>query len=199
MCSISADKQKALQLAMDQIERQFVKGSIIPRGRSLGLTRQLPMDEKHTYPKDYLQNNIRILMGSRAAEEIVLNTQTTGAENDIEKASDLARKMVCEYGMSENLGPLTFGKKEEQIFLGREISQHRDYSELTAQKIDEEVRDIVMGAYKKASQLIKDNLDILHKMATALLEKETLGRSDIDEIIAGREKALPEETDGKTS
>ncbi|MBW1704870.1 MAG: cell division protein FtsH, partial [Deltaproteobacteria bacterium] len=118
---------------MDQIERQFVKGSIIPRGRSLGLTRQLPMDEKHTYPKDYLQNNIRILMGSRAAEEIVLNTQTTGAENDIEKASDLARKMVCEYGMSENLGPLTFGKKEEQIFLGREISQHRDYSELTAQ------------------------------------------------------------------
>ena len=138
-------------------------------------------------------------MGSRAAEEIVLNTQTTGAENDIEKASDLARKMVCEYGMSENLGPLTFGKKEEQIFLGREISQHRDYSELTAQKIDEEVRDIVMGAYKKASQLIKDNLDILHKMATALLEKETLGRSDIDEIIAGREKALPEETDGKTS
>ena len=199
MCSISADKQKALQLAMDQIERQFVKGSIIPRGRSLGLTRQLPMDEKHTYPKDYLQNNIRILMGGRAAEEIVLNTQTTGAENDIEKASDLARKMVCEYGMSENLGPLTFGKKEEQIFLGREISQHRDYSELTAQKIDEEVRDIVMGAYKKASQLIKDNLDILHKMATALLEKETLGRSDIDEIIAGREKALPEETDGKTS
>jgi len=175
------------------------KVTIIPRGRSLGLTQQLPMDEKHTYPKDYLQNNIRILMGGRAAEEIVLNTQTTGAENDIKKASDLARKMVCEYGMSENLGPLTFGKKEEQIFLGREISQHRDYSELTAQKIDEEVRDIVTGAYKKASQLIKDNLDILHKMATALLEKETLGRSDIDGIIAGREKPLPEETDGKTS
>ncbi len=175
------------------------KVTIIPRGRSLGLTQQLPIDEKHTYPKDYLQNNIRILMGGRAAEEIVLNTQTTGAENDIEKASDLARKMVCEYGMSENLGPLTFGKKEKQIFLGREISQHRDYSELTAQKIDEEVRDIVTGAYKEASQLIKDNLDILHKMATALLEKETLDSSDIDEIMAGREKPLPEETGAKTS
>jgi len=175
------------------------KGTIIARGRSLGLTQQLPIDEKHTYPKDYLQNNIRILMGGRAAEEIVLNTQTTGAENDIEKASDLARKMVCEYGMSENLGPLTFGKKEKQIFLGREISQHRDYSELTAQKIDEEVRDIVTGAYKKASQLIKDNLDKLHDMANALLEKETLDRSDIDEIMAGREKPLPEETGAKTS
>ncbi len=175
------------------------KVTIIPRGRSLGLTQQLPIDEKHTYPKDYLQNNIRILMGGRSAEEIVLNTQTTGAENDIEKASDLARKMVCEYGMSENLGPLTFGKKEEQIFLGREIAQHRDYSELTAQKIDEEVRDIVTGAYKKASQLIKDNLDILHKTATALLEKETLDRSDIDGIMAGREKPLPEETGAKTS
>jgi cell division protease FtsH len=175
------------------------KVTIIPRGRSLGLTQQLPIDEKHTYPKDYLQNNIRILMGGRAAEDIVLNTQTTGAENDIEKASDLARKMVCEYGMSENLGPLTFGKKEEQIFLGREISQHRDYSELTAQKIDEEVRDIATGAYKEASQLIKDNLDILHKMATALLEKETLDSSDIDEIMAGREKPLPEETGARTS
>ena len=175
------------------------KVTIIPRGRSLGLTQQLPIDERHTYPKDYLINNIRILMGGRAAEEIVLDTQTTGTGDDIEKASNLARKMVCNYGMSKNLGPLTFGKKEEQIFLGREISQHRDYSELTAQKIDEEVRDIVTGAYKKASQLIKDNLDILHKMATALLEKETLDSSDIDEIMAGREKPLPEETGAKTS
>ena len=113
----------------------------------------------------------------------MLNTQTTGAENDIEKASDLARKMVCEYGMSEELGPLTFGKKEEQIFLGREFTQHRDYSEMTAQKIDEEVRDIVIGAYKKAAQLIKDNEDNLHKMANVLLEKETLNSGEIDELM----------------
>jgi cell division protease FtsH len=124
-------------------------------------------------------------MGGRAAEEIVLDIKTTGAENDIEKASDLARKMVCEYGMSENLGPLTFSKKEEQIFLGREIAQHRDYSEQTAQMIDEEVRDIVTGAYKKASQLIKDNLDTLHSMSNGLLEKETLDSSEIDEIMTG--------------
>jgi cell division protease FtsH len=165
------------------------KVTIIPRGRALGLTQQLPIDEKHTFPKDYLQNNICILMGGRAAEEIVLKIQTTGAENDIEKASDLARKMVCEYGMSENLGPLTFSKKEEQIFLGREIAQHRDYSELTAQKIDEEVGDIVTGAYKKASQLIKDNLVTLHSMANGLLEKETLDSSEIDEIMTGGKSA----------
>jgi cell division protease FtsH len=161
------------------------KVTVIPRGRALGLTQQLPIDEKHTFPKDYLQNNICILMGGRAAEEIVLNIQTTGAENDIEKASDLAKKMVCEYGMSENLGPLTFSKKEEQIFLGREIAQHRDYSEQTARKIDEEVGDIVTGAYKKTSQLIKDNLDTLQSMANGLLEKETLDSSEIDEIMTG--------------
>jgi cell division protease FtsH len=160
------------------------KVTIIPRGRALGLTMQLPIDEKHTYPKDYLVNNIRILMGGRAAEEIVLNMQTTGAGNDIERASDLARKMVCDYGMSDELGPLSFGKKEEQIFLGRELSQHRDYSEQTAQKIDSEVRDIVNGAYKKAYQLIDDNQDTLHTMANALLEKETLDSKDIDEIMA---------------
>jgi len=161
------------------------KVTIIPRGRDLGLTQQLPMDEKHTYPNDYLVSNICISMGGRAAEELVLNIQTTGAENDIEKASDLARKMVCEYGMSEELGPLTFGKKEEQIFLGRQFSQHRDYSELTAQKIDDDVRDIVIGAYKKAAQLIKNNEDILHKMANALLEKETLNSAEIDVLMAG--------------
>ncbi|HUU80085.1 MAG TPA: ATP-dependent zinc metalloprotease FtsH, partial [Acidobacteriota bacterium] len=146
------------------------KVTIIPRGRSLGLTQQLPMDEKHTYPRDYLINNIRILMGGRAAEEIILGTQTTGSGDDIEKASNLARKMVCNYGMSKNLGPLTFGKKEEQIFLGREIAQHRDFSEFTAQKIDEEVRDIVTGAYEKTTQLIRDNLEIHDRMAKTLLE-----------------------------
>ena len=161
------------------------KVTIIPRGRALGVTQQLPMDEKHTYPKEYLVNNITILMGGRAAEELVLNVQTTGAGNDIEKASELARRMVCEYGMSERLGPLTFGKREEQIFLGREITQHRDYSELTAQRIDEEVRDLVTGAYNRAKKLISDNIDILHKMAKALLEKETLDSKDIDEIMKG--------------
>jgi cell division protease FtsH len=159
------------------------KVTIIPRGRALGLTQQLPMDEKHTYPKEYLLNNISILMGGRAAEEIVLNSQTTGAGNDIEKASELARKMVCDFGMSESLGPLSYGKREEQIFLGREIAQHRDYSELTAQKIDDEVKGIVSKAYEKTTRLIKDNMDTLHKMAHALLEKETLNTKDIDEIM----------------
>ena len=167
------------------------KVTIIPRGRALGLTMQLPEDEKHTYPKDYLLSNIAILMGGRAAEEIVLNMQTTGAGNDIEKASDLARKMVCDYGMNEDLGPLAFGKGEEQIFLGREISQHRDYSELTAQKIDDEVRNIVNGAYEKASKLIKDNVDMLHTMAEALLEKETLDGKAIDEIMGIKEEPAP--------
>jgi len=175
------------------------KVTIIPRGRALGLTQQLPLDERHTYPKDYLLNNICILMGGRAAEEIVLNVQTTGAGNDIERASDLARKMVCEYGMSENLGPLTFGKKEEQIFLGREISQHRDYSELTAQKIDEEVKNIVTGAYEKTSGLIKDNIETLNRIAEALLEKETLTSSDVDEIISQGSVKEGEESEAKES
>ena len=169
------------------------KVTIIPRGRSLGLTQQLPIVEKHTYPKDELTNNICILMGGRAAEEIMLNTQTTGSENDIEKASDFARKMICEYGMSEELGPLTFGKKQGQIFLGREFTQHRDYSEMTAQKIDEEVSDIVIGAYKRTARLIKDNLETLHKMANALLEKETLNSREIDELMAGGKKFINED------
>ena len=161
------------------------KVTIIPRGRALGLTQQLPINEKHTYPKEHLLNNIAILMGGRAAEEIVLNTETTGAGNDIERASELARKMVCDFGMSKELGPLSFGKKDEQIFLGRELSQHRDYGEDTARKIDEEVRSIVTGAYEKTCQIIRDNLDTIHRMATALLEKETLTSEDVDEIMAG--------------
>ena len=160
------------------------KVTIIPHGRFLGLTQQLPMVEKHTYPKDELVNRICIWMGGRAAEEIVLHTQTTAVEKDIEKASDLARKMVCEYGMSNELGPLSFGKKEEQIFLGREFTQHRDYSEMTAHWIDEEVRNIVIGAYKKALQLIRDNVGALHKVADALLKKETLNRVEVDELMA---------------
>ena len=164
------------------------KVTIIPRGRALGLTLQLPTDEKHTYPKEHLLNNIAILMGGRAAEKIVLKTETTGAGNDIERASELARKMVCDFGMSEELGPLSFGKKEEQIFLGRELSQHRDYGEDTAKKIDSEVRRIVTNGYDITCQLIKDNLNIIHNMANALLEKETLNGKDIDEIMAGDKK-----------
>jgi cell division protease FtsH len=175
------------------------KVTIIPRGRALGLTQQLPEDEKHTYPRDYLLNTIAILMGGRAAEEIVLNMQTTGAGNDIEKATELARKMVCDYGMSEELGPLSFGKNEEQIFLGREIAQHRDYSELTAQKIDEEVRNIVNRAYEKTQQLIKNDLDTIHKMANALLEKETLNSDDINEIMATAKGSESTQTDVKAS
>jgi cell division protease FtsH len=165
------------------------KVTIIPRGRALGLTQQLPLDEKHTYPKDFLLNTISILMGGRVAEELVLGVQTTGAGNDIERASTLARKMVCDFGMSESLGPLTFGKKEEQIFLGREISQHRDYSESTAQKIDEEVKKIVTDAYGKATQLITDHMDKLHALANALLEKETLDSKSIDAVLGMTQEA----------
>jgi cell division protease FtsH len=175
------------------------KVTIIPRGRALGLTQQLPIDEKHTYPQEYLVNSICILMGGRAAEEIVLGIKTTGAGNDIERASALARKMVCDFGMSESLGPLTFGKREEQIFLGREISQHRDYSELTAQRIDEEVLKIVSGAYGKTSQLITDNIAALHLMAKSLLEKETLDGKDIDAIMARAAKSTKEEAEAKAS
>jgi cell division protease FtsH len=175
------------------------KVTIIPRGRALGLTQFLPIDEKHTYDKEYLLDNICKGMGGRASEEIVLNIQTTGAGNDIEKATELARKMVCDYGMSESLGPLSFGKTEEQIFLGREIAQHRDYSEQTAQKIDEEVRNIVKGAYEKASQLIKDHIDTLHNLAEALLERETLDAEDIDKIMEGAKKPEGDEVGAVSS
>ncbi|MBW1996951.1 MAG: ATP-dependent zinc metalloprotease FtsH [Deltaproteobacteria bacterium] len=174
------------------------KVTIIPRGRALGITQQLPMDERHTYPKDYLLNNISILMGGRVAEELVLKVQTTGAGNDIERASEVARKMVCDYGMSENLGPLTFGKREEQIFLGREISQHRDYSELTAQKIDEEVTRIVTGAYERTKRLIEENMDALHKLAKGLLERETLDGKEIDAILEEAGIHLEKETRSDT-
>ena len=169
------------------------KVTIIPRGRSLGLTQQLPVDEKHTYPKDYLLNQIAILMGGRVAEELVLNSQTTGAGNDIERASNLARKMVCEWGMSDILGPLSFGKKEELIFLGREISQHRDFSEATAQKIDEEVKRFVNDAYQKSTRLIQEHLEFLHHMAKALLEKETLDSHDLDLIMGVAEPKKSEQ------
>jgi cell division protease FtsH len=159
------------------------KVTIIPRGRALGLTQQLPIDEKHTYPKDYLLNNITVMMGGRAAEELVLNRQTTGAGNDIERSTEIARKMVCEWGMSEKIGPLAFGQKEEQIFLGREFAQHRDYSEETAQMIDQEIRTIVTESYEKAKDILIQNMETLHKLANTLLEKEALDGHQIDAII----------------
>ena len=167
------------------------KVTIIPRGMALGLTQQLPVDEKHTYPKEYLLNRVHILMGGRAAEEIILNTRTTGAGNDIERATDMARRMVCSFGMSDALGPLAFGKKEEQIFLGREIAQHKDYSEQTAEKIDSEIYNIVNNAYEHAKKLIQDNLGIIHLMAEQLLEKETLNAEDIDAIMASSANMPP--------
>jgi cell division protease FtsH len=159
------------------------KVTIIPRGMALGLTQQLPMDEKHTYPKEYLLNNLVILFGGRVAEELVLEHMTTGAGNDIEKATDLARRMVCEWGMSEKLGPMTFGKKEEEIFLGRDFTQKVDYSESTAIEIDSEVRRIIQESYHRAKDLLKSNLRLLHKVAETLLEKEVLDGSEIDAIV----------------
>jgi len=159
------------------------KVTIIPRGMALGLTQQLPMDEKHTYPKEYLLNNLAILFGGRVAEELVLNHMTTGAGNDIEKATDLAHRMVCEWGMSEKLGPMTFGKKEEEIFLGRDFTQTQDYSESTAIEIDSEIRRIIQDSYQRAKDLLETNIALLHKIAETLLEKEVLDGSEIDTIV----------------
>jgi cell division protease FtsH len=163
------------------------KVTIIPRGRALGLTQQLPIDEKHTYPRDFLMNNLVIYLGGRVAEELILKQITTGAGNDLERATELARKMICEWGMSAELGPLTFGKKEEQIFLGREIAQHRDYSEETARKIDQEVKRLILDAYRKAQELLGENLETLNRLAQLLLEKETLDGETIDAVIKGKE------------
>jgi cell division protease FtsH len=161
------------------------KVSIIPRGRALGVTQQLPTEDRLNLTKEFANNQIAILMGGRIAEEIIFDQQTTGAGQDIETATDLARKMVCEWGMSERLGPLTFGKREEQIFLGREIAQHQDYSEQTAIEIDAEVKRIVMANYERAKKIVLDNLATLKVIGAALLEHETLDAEAIDTLIAG--------------
>ncbi len=158
------------------------KVSIIPRGRAMGITQQLPIDDRHTYSKEFLLATISVLMGGRVSEELVLGCLTTGAGNDIERATDMARHMVTEWGMS-SLGPLSFGKVEQEIFLGREISKRVDYSELTAQKIDEEVKTIIMDCYNKTKGIVEDNLDILHKIAQTLLEKEVIDGAEIDKIV----------------
>jgi cell division protease FtsH len=161
------------------------KVTIIPRGMALGVTMQLPIDDKHSYSKDYLLAQLAILMAGRIAEENYMHHMTTGAGNDIERATDLARKMVCEWGMSE-LGPLSFGKKEEQIFLGREIAQHRDYSEETAIRIDAQVKKLVQGAYDTAAAIIKERSDALVKIAESLLEREILDGNEVMQIIQGQ-------------
>ncbi|HET9530626.1 MAG TPA: ATP-dependent zinc metalloprotease FtsH [Blastocatellia bacterium] len=170
------------------------KVSIIPRGMALGVTMQLPEADRYSHTRDYLEGQIAIMMGGRIAEEIFLNHMTTGASNDIEKATELARRMVCEFGMS-SLGPITFGKKEEQIFLGREIAQHQDYSEDTAIKIDQEVKRIVMEQYNRARQVILENKDALIRLAEALLERESLDSLEIRRLVAG----LPLDEDRPTT
>ena len=172
------------------------KVSIIPRGMALGVTMQLPEGDRHSYTKEYLLSQIAILMGGRIAEEIYFGAEqvTTGASNDIERATELARSMVCEYGMSD-LGPLTFGKKEEQIFLGREISQHRDYSEATAIKIDSEVKKIIANQYEKARTVISENTDAMVRLSEELIKRETLDGVQIRRIVAG----LPLDDDGSES
>ncbi|GAB4380672.1 MAG: ATP-dependent zinc metalloprotease FtsH [Calditrichia bacterium] len=168
------------------------KVTIIPRGRALGVTSYLPLDERHNYSRQYCETLLCHLLGGRVAEKLVMNQLTTGAGNDIERATELARKMVCEWGMSERLGPITFGKKDEEIFLGREIARHRDYSERTAQEIDEEVRKIITETEKKVEELLRKNLDKLHALAAALLEREILDGHQIDLILQG--KQLPSRT-----
>jgi cell division protease FtsH len=160
------------------------KVTIIPRGRALGLTQQLPADDKYNYSREYLMNRITILLGGRAAEEMVLRQQTTGAGDDLEKATDMARKMVCEWGMSEKLGPLTFGKREEHIFLGREVARQQDYSEETAVLIDAEVKQIVVDSAARARSILEEQVAKLHRLAKALLEHESLDADEIARVLA---------------
>ncbi|MFL3050872.1 MAG: ATP-dependent zinc metalloprotease FtsH [Candidatus Neomarinimicrobiota bacterium] len=162
------------------------KVSIIPRGRALGVTAQLPVDEKHNYSQSYIDTRLRVLLGGRAAEQLVFNELTTGAGNDIEVATEMARKMVCEWGMSNVMGPLTFGKKDEEVFLGRDITNNRSYSDSTALKIDEEVTRIIREAENEAIKLLGDNEKLLHRVAKELLKHETIDGNDLDKIIEGK-------------
>jgi cell division protease FtsH len=161
------------------------KVTIIPRGMALGLTQQLPLEDRYTYSKAYIEANIKVLMGGRLAEELIFGAgyMTTGAGNDLERATEMARKMVCEWGMSEKMGPLTFGKREESIFLGKEFARHQDYSEATAQRIDEEITRFITAAYEGAYKLIGSNRDALEAIATALLEHEVLDGERIYDLI----------------
>lgn len=165
---------------------------------ALGVTMQLPIEDKHSYSRESLLNRIAVLMGGRAAEEIIFNSKTTGAGNDIERATEIARKMVCEWGMSETLGPVTFGKKDEQIFLGREMASHKNYSEATAVEIDGEIRRIVDDSYTRVVQLLKDNIDILDRLSQELYEKENLSGQEVDLIVKGNVSPEMTETGEET-
>lgn len=165
------------------------KVTIIPRGRALGITTYLPMDEKHTYSKEYLEAMISYAMGGRAAEKLVFNEYTTGASNDIERATSLARKMVCEFGMSEKLGPITYGNKQEEVFLGKELHEHKNYSETTQILIDDEIKKIVQAGMDKATKVLTDNIIILHRLSMILLEREILDSEEIDKVM--RDEELP--------
>ncbi|HEX3072036.1 MAG TPA: cell division protein FtsH, partial [Ignavibacteriales bacterium] len=167
------------------------KVTIIPRGRALGVTTYLPVDEKHTYSKEYLEAIITYALGGRAAEKLVFNKYTTGAGNDIERATSLARKMVCEWGMSEKLGPLAYGAKEEEIFLGREITKHKDYSEKTAQIIDDEIMSVISKCMLRAEKILNDNSEMLHALSKELLEREILDSDEIDKIMKGEKLPPP--------
>jgi cell division protease FtsH len=161
------------------------KVTIIPRGMAMGLTMQLPVEDKHNYSRDYLNDQIAILLGGRIAEELTTGDLTTGAGNDLERATELARKMVCEWGMSESMGPLTFGKKEEQIFLGRELSKHQDYSEATALKIDAEVKKMVMDNYARAHEVLTGQKQRLLQIAEELLIREVLDADQVTRLVNG--------------
>jgi cell division protease FtsH len=176
----------ALVAALEPHADPLHKVTIIPRGQALGVTMQLPLDDKHTYSRDFLKARLAILMGGRIAEELFLDHMTTGAGNDIEQATEMARQMVCEWGMS-SMGPLTFGKKEEQIFLGREIAQHRDYSEATAIRIDAEVSNLVKGAYSYAKKMITDHSEAMVRIAEALLEREVLDGEEVLMLVQGKQ------------
>ena len=167
------------------------KITIIPRGRALGVTMQLPIDEKHGYTRNYVEGRLAILMGGRSAEMLIFNQMTTGAGNDLEQATEIARKMVTEWGMSDLLGPMTFGKKNEEIFLGREIQSHRDYSEGTARMIDEEISRIVRDSQRMADELLQKNIEILHSLAQELLKYETIDSQDLEKILKGEKLTRP--------
>ena len=167
------------------------KITIIPRGRALGFTMQLPIDEKHGYTRNYVEGRLAILMGGRSAEMLIFNQMTTGAGNDIEQATQIARKMVTEWGMSDLLGPMTFGKKNEELFLGREIQSHRDYSEVTARMIDEEISRIVRYSQRMADKILQKDIDILHRLAQELLKYETIDADDLKKILKGNKLTRP--------
>ena len=167
------------------------KITIIPRGRALGVTMQLPMDEKHGYTRNFVEGRLAILMGGRSAEILIFDEMTTGAGNDIEQATQIARKMVTEWGMSDLLGPMTFGKKNEEVFLGREIQSSRDYSEVTARMIDEEISRIVRDSQRLADEILRKDIDVLHNLSKELLKYETLDSKDLEKILKGEKLTRP--------